>query len=119
MRSQGVSAEQLRRRSHLPVDEPTGDGIAVFASTADRLSAVAEVAALDETVGPMTEVVTAQGGPLRVAVGSGDRAGADVADLLARALSDAGVGEVIRYRAGPSIGLHVGAGTVGAFFHPV
>lgn len=67
----------------------------------------------------MAEYVLAGGTGLRVAVGHAHAESRPVADALADALGEnPAVAELVRYRIGPSVGVHGGPGMVGAFSFP-
>ena len=70
----------------------------------------------EEAVAEMVQYVAGWGNGLNVGVGTADCSGAPMSEALAAALRAApGVVEVIDYRVGPSVGVHTGAGTAGAF----
>lgn len=72
-----------------------------------------------EAVELMVRYVLGHGTGLRVAVGVGDADADPVAAALERALTGApGVRDLVRYRVGPSVGVHTGPGTAGAFCYP-
>jgi fatty acid-binding protein DegV len=54
----------------------------------------------------------------RVAVGVSDKTSFPIGDALAAALENApGIADVMRYRVGPSVGVHTGPGTAGAVYY--
>lgn len=64
-------------------------------------------------------VPKASTGRLRVGIGLADGGATPLRDALEQHLLGAPeVGQVIRYRIGPSVGAHTGPGTVGAMFYP-
>jgi DegV family protein with EDD domain len=101
------------------VDAGTGDAIPVLSLVGGAITVVGTAATLAEAADVMADRVTAAGARLRVAVGVAD---ADAAPLVS-ALEDRLRGhehvlEMVRYRVGPSVGVHSGPGTAGAFFYP-
>jgi len=57
---------------------------------------------------------------LRVGIGVADPGVAHFWDALEERLADAPeVGEIVRYRVGPSVGVHTGPGTVGVMYAPI
>jgi DegV family protein with EDD domain len=118
-----VSALDLARAGGRVVvdDAATADGIPVLSLDGGDLKVVATVHDVEAATAEMAAYCTrAELGPrLRIAVGMADSA----AEPLWRALEDrlaahSSVTEVVRYRIGPSVGVHTGPGTVGAFFWP-
>jgi fatty acid-binding protein DegV len=90
----------------------------VSAKGAD-VSVVGMAADLDESVTIMSDFATDWGDDLRVAVGVADAAAASMSEAMVDRLDGhAGVREIVRYRVGPSVGVHTGPGTAGAFFYP-
>ena len=119
-----VSALDLARAGgRVVVDEASvAEGIPVLSLDGGDLKVVATVEDVDAATEAMAEYCTRAelGDRLRIAVGLAD-AGAGV---LSQALEDRvahhpSVVEVVHYRIGPSVGVHTGPGTVGAFFWPV
>ena len=101
------------------VEPGTGDAIPVLSLVGGAITVVGTAATLAEAADVMADRVTAAGTRLRVAVGVAD---ADAAPLVS-ALEDRLRGhehvlEMVRYRVGPSVGVHSGPGTAGAFFYP-
>jgi DegV family protein with EDD domain len=101
------------------VDTGTGDAIPVLSLVGGAITVVGTAATLAEAADVMADRVTGAGARLRVAVGVAD---ADAAPLVS-ALEDRLRGhervlEMVRYRVGPSVGVHSGPGTAGAFFYP-
>ena len=67
----------------------------------------------------MADHVRAGGTSLRVGISVADVGTLPVVEALEDLLRDAPeVGELIRYRVGPSVGAHTGPGTAGAMFYP-
>ena len=119
-----VSALDLARAGGRVVvdDAATADGIPVLSLDGGDLKVVASVHDVEAATDAMAAYCTREelGDRLRIAVGMADTA----AEPLWRALEDRvaahpSVTEVVRYRIGPSVGVHTGPGTVGAFFWPV
>ena len=97
-----------------------GDGIPILTLSDGQVQVVERVATSADAVDAMASRAIAWGAPLRVAVGVADRAAAPLSEALAAAIGDAAnVVEVVRYRVGPSVGVHTGPGTVGCFMFPV
>jgi DegV family protein with EDD domain len=75
---------------------------------------------LDGAADTMAAFVRAAGPRLRVGVGLSDLATLPLVTALEARLRDAPeVGELVRYRIGPSVGAHTGPGTVGTMFAPI
>jgi DegV family protein with EDD domain len=98
------------------------DCIPVLSLDGGDLEVVARVHDVEAATDAMAAYCTRAelGDRLRIAVGVADAG----AEPLWRALEDrvadhSSVVEVVRYRIGPSVGVHTGPGTVGAFFWPV
>ena len=67
----------------------------------------------------MASYVLDWGPRLRVAIGIADREGMPISEALAEAVGEsANVIEVVRYRIGPSVGVHTGPGAAGCFVFP-
>lgn len=119
-----VSALDLARAGGRVVvdDAVAGDGIPVLSLDGGDLKVVAsvhDVAAATET---MAAYCTREelGDRLRIAVGVADAGAGPLWHALEdRVAAHPSVVEVVRYRIGPSVGVHTGPGTVGAFFWPV
>jgi DegV family protein with EDD domain len=106
-------------RVHVSVEDVLSDGIPVLTLEDGEIRVVTTVSTLDEAVRAMVDAVVALGGDLNAAVGLADHHGAPLSEALARELRAApGVREVIGYRIGPSVGVHTGPGTAGAFVFP-
>ena len=95
------------------------EAIPVLSMVHGEIRAVGQAHDVDEAVTAMTDYVLLGGEHLRVAVGVADAGSTS----LARALQDALTGnelvkEIVQYRIGPSVGVHTGPGTAGAFFYP-
>ena len=93
--------------------------IPVLSMVDGRIEAVGTATDADEAAAVMAEHVGRGGRGLRVAVGVADRAAAPTADALEALLTGRPeVRDIVRYRVGPSVGVHTGPGTAGAFFYP-
>jgi len=106
------------------------DGAASAASEAGRIPVLSMAGAELRTLGTAADVASAAalmaehvrtgGNDLRVAIGIADVGAAAFWEALEDELrTDPQVTELVRYRVGPSVGVHTGPGTAGAFFHPV
>ena len=99
-----------------PSDAPT-DAVPVLTLVGGAVEVVATVATVDDAAQAMADHIVASGDGLRVAIGYADAAGAPLSDALRRLVAaDHRVLEVVRYRVGPSVGVHTGPGTAGAFY---
>jgi fatty acid-binding protein DegV len=119
-----VSAlDLLRSGGRVNLDNAAaGDGIPVLSLDGGDLTVVATVhdvvAASEVMAGYCTRAEL--GDRLRIAVGIADAGAGPVWRALEdRVAAHPAVVEVVRYRVGPSVGMHTGPGTVGAFFWPV
>jgi DegV family protein with EDD domain len=80
---------------------------------------VAEVATLQESADVMAERTLAWGTNLRVGLSIADAGAAPLWHALEQRLVDApNVIDIVRYRVGPSVGVHTGPGTAGAMYYP-
>lgn len=96
----------------------TTDAIPVVSLVAGEIKVVGTAATIDEAAVVMADHVLAGGQHLRVAVGIADAAAAPLWSALEDRLAGAPqVHELVRYRVGPSVGVHTGPGTAGAFFY--
>lgn len=101
-------------------DEPAPAGVPVLALAEDRVSVVGTAGTLDEAVDTMAVQIesaanAAGGRKLRVGIGHG--AAPEIARALrARVETMTGIGEIVDYVVGPTVGAHTGAGTAGAAF---
>ena len=119
-----VKALDLARAGgRVVVDDAAAEaGTPVLTLDGGELKVVASVSDVDAATAAMADYCTRAelGDRLRCAVGMADTQ----AEPLWRALEERLAGhpsvtEVVRYRIGPSVGVHTGPGTVGAFFWPV
>jgi DegV family protein with EDD domain len=118
-----VQALDLARRGgrvDVAASTAPGDGaVSVLSLVGGAVRVVATAASIDSAAAAMARYVLDGGSRLRVAVGVADAAGAPLSDALEALVTGApNVVEVVRYRVGPSVGVHTGPGTAGAFFFP-
>lgn len=79
---------------------------------------VAQVATVDEAAAAMAAAVLSGGTGLRVGISVADAAGAPVREALERRLQECPqILDLVRYRVGPSVGVHTGPGTAGAMWY--
>ncbi|MGD9701856.1 MAG: DegV family protein [Acidimicrobiia bacterium] len=103
-------------RTTISVDDLPAGSIPVLTLDDGDVRPLVIVGSPDEAVAAMVEHITRLGADLKVGVGTADRRGAPISEALAAALHAApGVLEVVDYRVGPSVGIHTGPGTAGAF----
>ncbi len=94
--------------------------VAVMTLHDGKVERVSNVATMVDAVETMARTVVGWGSHLKVAVGRADKSGEPLATALADAISEAAnVGELIRYRIGPSVGVYSGPDAVGCFMFPV
>jgi DegV family protein with EDD domain len=102
-----------------PTTSPSTDTVPVLSLVDGKVTVIATASDLVAATVVMASYVRAWGTGLKVAIGVADREGAPLSDALEAALTNAvEVREVLRYRIGPSVGVHTGPGTAGAFFFP-
>lgn len=93
--------------------------IPVLSLVGGEIRAVGEAHDVAEAAEVMAAYARAWGERLRCAVGVADAGAAPLWRALEERLRGAPeVQEVVRYRIGPSVGVHTGPGTAGAFFYP-
>jgi DegV family protein with EDD domain len=110
----GVSGHPIS--SGIDCDAP---GIPVLALRDGQVQAIDRVGSTSEAVEAMATAATQWGDRVNVAVGVADLEACEVADALQCAIRNhPSVVEVVRYRIGPSIGVHTGPGTIGCFMFP-
>lgn len=101
------------------VELETGTEVMVFASSPAGLDTIGNAASAADAIDMMVGSIISTGQPVVVAVG---RAGPQVDEVTAafraRLLAEPSVVELVDYRVGPSIAVHTGAATVGAFVFP-
>ena len=96
-----------------------GESIPVLTLVKGSVRPVAEARSVDEAADAMASAVRAGGPSLRVGISIADAG----AGPLWQALEDRLVGteqvvDLVRYRVGPSVGVHTGPGTAGAMWYP-
>ncbi|HQZ35237.1 MAG TPA: DegV family protein [Ilumatobacteraceae bacterium] len=92
----------------------TGASLPVLSACDDRVAVIERAATALDAINAMAAYTLRWGERLHVAIGHSDAATAPMADALEEALAEAaGVRDVVRYRIGPSIGVHTGLGTIG------
>lgn len=112
------AADLARRGGRVDVDA-SDDAVPVLTFEDGAVRVVTSTASLDDAALAMARFVLDGGDRLHVAVGVADAAGAPLSEALERLVAGApNVVEVLRYRIGPSVGVHTGPGTAGAFFVP-
>lgn len=80
---------------------------------------VAQVRSVDEAADAMAAAVRTSGTDLRVGVGIADAEASPVWEALEMRLAHAPeLADLVRYRVGPSVGVHTGPGTAGAMWYP-
>jgi DegV family protein with EDD domain len=101
------------------LDASVGDveGIPVLRLTGATMHTAGTARTVEEAADLMAREVRAAGRPLRVGIGTSDESSLPVGDELARRLDEVEGFEVLRYRVGPSVGVHTGPGTAGAVYH--
>ncbi|MGH2686789.1 MAG: DegV family protein, partial [Actinomycetota bacterium] len=100
-------------------DEGEGTAIPVLSLVGGEIRPVGRARDVAEAAEVMATYARAWGDGLRCAVGIADAAAAPLWRALEERLGAAPeVQEVVRYRVGPSVGVHTGPGTAGAFFYP-
>jgi DegV family protein with EDD domain len=112
--------ELLRRGGRLNMEDIPGATVPVLALLEGAVRPVGTVSSLDEAVDEMArhlETAMADSPEKRFRVGVADGAAGDLLPALeARVREIPGVGEVIRYEIGPSLGAHTGPGCTGLSF---
>ncbi|MGH9243122.1 MAG: DegV family protein [Acidimicrobiales bacterium] len=115
-----VGALELARAGGRLVEEVgTGSGIPVLSLVEGTMRQAGEARDVDDAVDLMAGYVRGHGTGLRVAVGVADAAAGPLGQALETRLSGAPqIRDLVRYRVGPSVGVHTGPGTAGAFCYP-
>ncbi|MEO7555045.1 MAG: DegV family protein, partial [Acidimicrobiales bacterium] len=94
------------------------DGVPVLTMVDGVMEVIATVGGVEEAADAMAAHVLAGGTGLRVGVAVADEATASIAEALERRLAGRPeIADVVRYRVGPSVGVHTGPGTSGAMFY--
>ncbi len=109
------SIEHLRRSGRW-ADLPEGDGMAVLSFRNTVLEVLARPASALDALNFMASYTISWGDRLRVAVSHSDPSSKALADALESAVGEAAsVVDLVRYRIGPSLGVHIGPGAIGCF----
>lgn len=96
-----------------------GESIPVVRLVGGSYQPVALVRTVDEAADAMAAAVLEGGERLRVGISVADAAGAPVRQALEARLAGAPrIVDLVRYRVGPSVGVHTGPGTAGAMWYP-
>ena len=96
-----------------------GDAVPVVRLVGGSYQPVAQARTVDEAADAMAAAVLSGGDRLRVGISVADVAGAPVREALERRLAGAAqILDLVRYRVGPSVGVHTGPGTAGAMWYP-
>jgi len=111
----GPRCESRRRDS-----DPEGrSGVPVLTVREGSIDVLGRFDAVVDAVDSMADYVIGWGDRLKVAVGHSDSTSTQLADALEEAIGPAAnVSEVVRYRIGPSMGIHTGPGSVSCFMFP-
>jgi DegV family protein with EDD domain len=95
------------------------DAIPVLRLVGGSFQAVAQAHTVDEAADAMADAVRSSGPSLRVGLSIADAGAAPIRQALEERLAGAEqVLELVRYRVGPSVGVHTGPGTAGAMWYP-
>lgn len=99
----------------------TAGAIPVLRLVGGSYQAVARVRTVAEAADAMAAAVPADpAAPLRVGISVADAGAAPLWSALEERLAGrAGIADLVRYRVGPSVGVHTGPGTAGAMWYPV
>ncbi len=100
--------------------DPEGQtDVPVMTARDGRIEVLGRFATMVDAVDSMADYVIDWGDRLKVAVGHSDSTSAPLADALEDGIGPAAnVLEVVRYRIGPSMGVHTGRGSVCCFMFP-
>jgi fatty acid kinase fatty acid binding subunit len=94
------------------------DRVPVLSMRGGEMRPIGDAATIDEAVALMRDDIVRDATRRRVAVGVSDKTSFAIGDALAAALGGvAGIADVMRYRVGPSVGVHTGPGTAGAVYY--
>ena len=114
-----VRALDFARAGGRLAEGTTAEAMPVLTLTGGAMRTVGEVSDVEGAAEVMARHVLGSGQGLRVGVGVADAATRPLGDALEERLTAAPeVREVVRYRCGPSVGVHTGPGTVGAMCYP-
>lgn len=101
------------------VDPEGRTDVPVMTAREGKINVLGRFATIVDAVDSMADYVIDWGDRLKVAVGHSDAASAPLADALEAGIGPAAnVLEVVRYRIGPSMGIHTGRGSVCCFMFP-
>lgn len=94
------------------------DAVPVLRLVGGSYQPVARARSVDEAADVMAAAVLGGGARLRVGISVADAAGAPLREALERRLTGAHeIIDMVRYRVGPSVGVHTGPGTAGAMWY--
>jgi DegV family protein with EDD domain len=113
--------DQARQGGRLAAGQATPDAAAIPVLSMDGgvMRVVGQATDITQVADLMAAHVRAAGQDLRVGIGVSDAAVVPMWDELERRLVGVPeVRELVRYRVGPSVGVHTGPGTVGAMYAP-
>lgn len=100
-------------------DSLEADAVPVLRLVGGSYQPVAQARTVDEAADAMAAAVLGGGERLRVGISVADAAAAPVREALERRLAGAPeIVDLVRYRVGPSVGVHTGPGTAGAMWYP-
>ena len=97
------------------------EAVPILTMVGRQMQVVGEAGDVEAAARVMAEHVlaAARRAPLRIGLGVADASATPLWQALEDRLAGApGVTEIVRYRIGPSVGVHTGPGTAGAFFYP-
>jgi len=98
---------------------PAEGAIPVLRLVRGSVQTVGQAQSMEEVADVMASAVRAGGSRLRVGISIADVGAAPLWQALEDRLQDAEeVAELVRYRVGPSVGVHTGPGTAGAMWYP-
>lgn len=107
-----------RAGGQLAGDPAVAVGVPVLRPADGKLETVGQAATAEEAAVLLGDTVAQAGTGLRVGIADSDPSSVPVADHLVRRLeASPDVREIIRYRVGPSVGVHTGRGTASAVFY--
>ncbi|MDZ4826123.1 MAG: DegV family protein [Actinomycetota bacterium] len=114
-----VGALNLARAGgRLAADVSDAPGVAILSLRDGAMRQVGTATTVEEAVALMATGVCENARSVRVGIGVSDARSSAVGDALADALRATDeVAEIVRYRVGPSVGVHTGPGTAGAVFY--
>jgi DegV family protein with EDD domain len=118
-----VNALDLARRGgrlapDADADAVDRDRVPVLSLRGGEMRPIGDAATVDEAVALMRDDIVRDATRRRVAVGVSDQSSFPIGNALAAALGGVpGIADVMRYRVGPSVGVHTGPGTAGAVYY--